>query len=227
MTANDFFKSYVNGQRHFDSLDFENIDGFSNHNFENIVFQNCFLCLDFKESNFSNAQFIGCNIKGIDLRKANLTNALMKNCLVESALFKGATTTGFTFIENYYYGTTIGQREFDTDLINADAYILEKELAEMDYKKTLGPKMIDVTETAEPVTDIWSYVDALVYEKIVDKYVRENNLVQSVYRNSNGSYDHVLLPTKNENTYIVIIVNIHERIIVGHYKLNLASQYDC
>lgn len=225
MTTTEFFEAYANGQRHFNGLDFENVPGFSNHNFENIVFQNCFLYLDFRESNLSNAQFIGCNIKDIDLRKTNLTNAVIKNCLVESAMFKGAITTGFTFIENYYYGATIGQKEFETDLINADAYILGKELSEASYKTTLGAKMIDVTETAEPATDIWDYVDALVYEKVVDSYVRENFLVQSVYRDNGGFYDHVLLPTKHTNTYIVIVVNIHERSIVGHHKLSLASLY--
>lgn len=58
----------------------------------------------------------------IDLRNTNLTNALMKNCLVESAMFEGALTTGFKFIENYYYGATLGQKDFDEKLCKADSF---------------------------------------------------------------------------------------------------------
>jgi uncharacterized protein YjbI with pentapeptide repeats len=116
MTPIEFFDAYNNGQRHFKDLDFENLEGFSNRDFSNIIFQNCFLYVDFSGSNLTNGQFINCNIKEIDLRNTNLTNAVIKNCLIESAMFYGATTTGFQFIENYYYGLTLEQQDFDTVL---------------------------------------------------------------------------------------------------------------
>ena len=40
--------------------------------------------------------------------------------------------------------------------------------------------MTDVTETADPVIDIWDYVEELVNQNIVDKHVLENNLVDKV-----------------------------------------------
>jgi len=118
MTVDDFFKAYKDGQRFFRDLDFENANGFSDNNFSDAIFEDCFLYLDFRNSNLTNAQFIGCNIKEIDLRKANLTNALMKNCLVESAMFKDAIVNNFKFIDNYFYGLTVGQSEFDETFIN-------------------------------------------------------------------------------------------------------------
>lgn len=120
MEIKDFFEAFENGQRHFVNLNFEFGSGFANRNFTDIIFENCFLYLDFRNSNLTNAEFILCNIKEIDLRGANLTNALMTKCSVESAMFKGAITTNFRFNENYYFGHTLYQNDFDADLINAD-----------------------------------------------------------------------------------------------------------
>jgi uncharacterized protein YjbI with pentapeptide repeats len=225
LTNIDFFEAYKNGQRRFLDLDFEYLDGFSNKDFSDIVFEGCFLYVDFRNSNLTNAKFIGCNIKEIDLRQANLTNALMTNCLVESALFKGATVNGFKFLDNYYYGLTLGQEEFDEKIINSDAYILTKTLSEKEYRETMGSKMTDVTQTAEPIVDIWPYVKDLVYENIVEDYVFKNNLVEKVYRNDTSSFEHILLPTSDENAFIVLVVKLGNAIIIGHYRLDLTKEY--
>jgi len=118
MTKIEFYKAYEDGERYFTSLDFEYLDGFTNKDFSNIIFENCFLYLDFRGSDLTNAQFLNCNIKEIDLRNTNLTGALIKNCLTESAMFKDAIVRDFKFIDNYYYGLTIGQKEFDEMLRN-------------------------------------------------------------------------------------------------------------
>ena len=225
MTHINFFEAYKNGERHFLDLDFEYLEGFSNKDYSGIVFENCFLYLDFRNSNLTNAKFIGCNIKEIDLRHANLTNAFMTNCLVESALFKGAIVNDFKFLDNYYYGLTIGQKEFNDKIIHSDAFILTKTLSEKEYKETIGYKMADVTETAEPIVDIWTYVKDLVYENIVSEYVFKNNLVEKVYRNDSSTFDHILLPTNDKNVFIVIVVKIGNATILGHYKLDLTKEY--
>jgi hypothetical protein len=72
---------------------------------------------------------------------------------------------------------------------------LTKELSAQEFAKTFGNTMTDVTETAEPVVDIWDYVEELVRQNSVDKYVYENNLVEKVYRSDTSTFDHVLLPT--------------------------------
>jgi hypothetical protein len=149
----------------------------------------------------------------------------MTNCLVESALFKGAIVNGFKFIDNYYYGLTIGQEEFEEKTLHTDAYILTKTLSEKEYKETMGSKMTDVTQTAEPIVDIWAYVKDLVYESIVSDYVFKNNLVEKVYRNDTSSFDHILLPTSDENIFIVLVVKLSNATIVGHYRLDLTKEY--
>lgn len=113
MTIAHFFEALSNGQRHFTGLDFEYLDGFQNRDFSGCIFENCFLYLDFEGSNFSHAQFIGCNIKEIRLVNCNLEHAVMENCLVESAEFTGSKVDGFVFLENYYYGHTLNQEDFE------------------------------------------------------------------------------------------------------------------
>jgi hypothetical protein len=80
------------------------------------------------------------------------------------------------------------------------------------YKSTMMTgKMVDVTETAVPTVDIWSYVQQLIDEKIVLEYVFDKQLVEIVYRNQANSFDHILLPTENKNIFISIIVDLLQK----------------
>jgi hypothetical protein len=85
--------------------------------------------------------------------------------------------------------------------------------------------MTDVTETAEAVADIWPYVQQLVQAKLVSDYVFENGSVEKVYRNDTSSFDHVLLPTNDENVLIIIVVALENKTIFGHYNLDLRKEY--
>jgi hypothetical protein len=85
--------------------------------------------------------------------------------------------------------------------------------------------MRDVTETAEPVVDIWPYVDMLAHEGIVSHYVVESNLVEKVYRSEDGKVDHVLLPTAKENYFVVLVIDIKAETITGYHQLDLNKLY--
>jgi hypothetical protein len=62
---------------------------------------------------------------------------------------------------------------------------LTKQLTEAEFGNTFGSKMTDVTQTAEPVVDIWGYVEELVKQKLVDN---ENGRVYQG-RSLNHSYE--------------------------------------
>ena len=113
MTHLDFFEAFEHGQRKFNNLDFENLEGFSNKDFSGVEFEGCFFALDFRNSNLTNSKFIGCNVKTTDFRQTNLTNALMKNCCIEGAMFKDAIIDNFQFVENYCFGSASGQEDFE------------------------------------------------------------------------------------------------------------------
>lgn len=99
------------------------------------------------------------------------------------------------------------------------------ELTEEQYKSTMTGQMTDVTQTAEPVVDIWPYVEELRGDKIVSDYVFTNELIESVISNGDGSFHHVVLPTDKKNVFIVLIVDVKQRGIMGHFKLDLNAQY--
>ena len=102
---------------------------------------------------------------------------------------------------------------------------MTKQLSEIEFKNTFGSKMTDVTKTAEPVVDIWDYVEKLVNQNIVDEHVLENNLVDKVYRNDTSTFDQVLLPTDNKNAFIILVVDIVNETLFGHFKLDLNKEY--
>ena len=78
--------------------------------------------MDFRGSKLTGAKFIACNIKTADFRNADLTNATIKNCSLESAMFKGAKTDNLTFEENYCFGNTVGQEDFEELFKDSDEF---------------------------------------------------------------------------------------------------------
>jgi hypothetical protein len=98
-------------------------------------------------------------------------------------------------------------------------------LTEKEFKSTFTDKMQDVTQTAEPVVDIWPYVEQLTVDKIVDQYTFDNGLVEKVYRNQTNTFDQILLPTPDKNTFIIILVDLLNKKIKGHYRLDLNTEY--
>jgi hypothetical protein len=98
-------------------------------------------------------------------------------------------------------------------------------LTEKEYKETMIDKMVDVTSTAEPIVDIWPYVQQLTRDNEVSNYVYENQLVEMVSRNGKGTFDHVLIPTDKSNVFVVIIVDLKNKAIKGHFKLDINKEY--
>ena len=98
-------------------------------------------------------------------------------------------------------------------------------LSEDEYRSKLSPKMFEVSETAEAILDIWPYVLMLVQNNIISEHVYKNNIVEYVYCDSLKKYDHILLPTAISNIFIILVVNIPNVTIDGHYTLNLENEY--
>lgn len=94
------------------------------------------------------------------------------------------------------------------------------------FQTTFINPMKPVLKSSTPVIDIWPYVAELVKNGLVENYTYENNLVEQVYRNADNSFDHVLLPTSSENIFTVIIIDLVNKTIFGHFYLNLDEAYD-
>ncbi len=98
-------------------------------------------------------------------------------------------------------------------------------LSESEYAQTMAGGMSNVTESAEPAVDIWGYVEELVRESVLLRYVLDNYLVESVYRDKAETYDHVLLPTDSPTRFVVLVIDIAAKSIKGHHSLDLQKAY--
>jgi hypothetical protein len=97
-------------------------------------------------------------------------------------------------------------------------------LSHEQYQATFAAPMLDVSQTAEPVLDIWPYVEA-VPKADLDGFILSDGVVRYVYQSPSGQYLHILVSTDDANTFLVIIVNLFFVKIIGHYLLNLVQVY--
>jgi len=101
-----------------------------------------------------------------------------------------------------------------------------KELSEKEFRSTFSEKMNNVTDNHNTIIDVWEYVALLDKSKyLINGYIIEHKLVEYVYRNSTNTFDQILIPTEKENIYLIIIVNIKNKNIFGHYLLDLNKEY--
>lgn len=100
-----------------------------------------------------------------------------------------------------------------------------KQLNEAEYLRTKGSKMNNVTENAGPLVDIWDYAGQLLEDQLLSEYAFSKRCVEAVYENSENTYQHILLFAGQENSYIVIVVDITRIAILGHYILDLNKKY--
>ena len=103
--------------------------------------------------------------------------------------------------------------------------VMIKELSRKEFEKTFSNKMIDVTKTAEPIVNIWEYAKVLSNQKLIPSIVYKKESVEFVYKNSKNTFEHILLPTSEKNVFIIIVVNIIEKKIEGHYKIDIEKEY--
>ena len=99
------------------------------------------------------------------------------------------------------------------------------ELTPEEFQSTFSTQMMDVTDSIESTVDIWEYVGELYVDEEVSEYIVANELVEKVYRNESGTFDHVLVPTENENLYLLIVVDLLNETVLGHYWLDMEKEY--
>ena len=98
------------------------------------------------------------------------------------------------------------------------------ELTPEEFILTMSEEMEDVTETAEPVVDITPYVAELIAENLVLPNTLEEELIEIIYRNEEETFDHVLLPTDDEEIFIALVIDLENERIVGHYRMDLNEE---
>ena len=93
-----------------------------------------------------------------------------------------------------------------------------RQLTDAEFKACLAEPMLNVTDEAEAVVDIWPYVDDLNLTALGLPHLND---VQYVYRDAAGRYDQVLIGTGRFNSLLVIVIDLQRRTIHGHHLLDL------
>jgi hypothetical protein len=96
-------------------------------------------------------------------------------------------------------------------------------LSSIEYQGTLCPNMVNVTELAEEVIDLWAYADQVI-EHAYHNCAAWTWKVSHIYETPDEKYQHIGIPVPKDDTYLVVIANKHERKVVGHYILDLVAQ---
>ena len=121
INATTLIQFYNQGQRIFQEINVLEDESLEAANLSEAVFEKSFLSsINFQKSILRAVVFRECNLKCSDFRFADLENATIHNCLLEATSFKGSNTNGLIFSENYYYGLTLHQEDFDRNLRNQD-----------------------------------------------------------------------------------------------------------
>jgi len=101
-----------------------------------------------------------------------------------------------------------------------------KELSKEKFESTIIGKMVDVTYEVKSMFNIWPFINDLKRVKILTKKIDENQLVFKAYRNVNNKFEHILLNTKKDGNYIVIVIDLTKKKAKGYYKLELKNEYN-
>ncbi len=97
-------------------------------------------------------------------------------------------------------------------------------LPEERFLETFSPPMQDVTKSAEEIVDIWEYTEAVLASEFSGRDTQDWN-VAYVYRNSSNAWQHVLISTDVPDAFVVIVIEVAKRGILGHHFLNLRQKY--
>jgi hypothetical protein len=97
-------------------------------------------------------------------------------------------------------------------------------LSSEEYQNTFQAPMRNVTSSAEPVLDIWPYVESVPVADL-GGYILSDGLVEYVYQHPEERFLHVLVSTDNRDVFLVIIIDLTSVKIHGHYLLDLLKEY--
>lgn len=97
-------------------------------------------------------------------------------------------------------------------------------LSEDRFFETFSAPMQDITKFAEEIVDIWEYTEAVLSSEFAGRDTQDWN-VAYVYRNSSNAWQHVLIGTDVPDAFVVIVIDVARKELVGHHFLNLRQKY--
>lgn len=99
-----------------------------------------------------------------------------------------------------------------------------KLLTETEFRETFSAPMGQVALDAPPPCDFWGYFDAIPRADFEGHNCSEG-VVSHAWNDASGRYQHVLVNSEDENVFMVLVLDMRRRSVLGHRLLNLNSEY--
>lgn len=89
---------------------------------------------------------------------------------------------------------------------------------------TFGVRMVRISPLATPSCDIWPYFD-LISEDDFEGYDCSERAVDHIWEDDTGTFQHILLKSRDPDVYMVVVVDLGGGSVIGHRLLNLKAEY--
>lgn len=99
-----------------------------------------------------------------------------------------------------------------------------KLLTEAEFRETFSAPMGRVSLDAPPPCDFWEYFDAIPRDDF-EGYNCSEGIVSHAWNDSTGQYQHVLVNSEDKNVFMVLVLDLHRRFVLGHHLLDLNREY--
>jgi hypothetical protein len=99
-----------------------------------------------------------------------------------------------------------------------------KKLSKTEFLATTALPMKQLPADGEAPFPFWNYFDAIPYADFEGHDCSEGEVVY-VWEHPHGFYQHVLVNSEDKNVFMVIVLDLRSRRVLGHRLLDLNQEY--
>ena len=97
-----------------------------------------------------------------------------------------------------------------------------KLLSPEEHQVTLLPRMLNVTDSADEIIDLWGYANPIIESEYHNCSAWEWK-VNHIYETPYDKFQHIGIALPIDDTYLIVIANKPKKSIVGHFILCLGN----
>ncbi|MEU8239053.1 hypothetical protein AB0C07_12465 [Actinoplanes missouriensis] len=99
-----------------------------------------------------------------------------------------------------------------------------RRLTDDEFKATYAPEVERIGLDEAPPFDFWKYFEAIPPEDF-DGHNFAEGLVSYAWNMRGTAYQHVLVECETPNVFLALVLDVHDRTVVGHHLLDLNRLY--
>jgi hypothetical protein len=99
-----------------------------------------------------------------------------------------------------------------------------KNLSPHEYSQSFAKQMVRVDRDSPPPFDFWEYFDRIPVADF-EGHDCSDGVVTNCWAHPDGSMQHVLVNTEDHNTFMVLVLDVPSRTVLGHCLLDLNREY--